>query len=156
MDERKLIVLTVDLEAQLQLIETIDRKLRDRAEGLTPNDDIRLESIAYQIHNLYGATEDLLKIVAIYFENNISDTQQWHSALLNRMRSPISGIRPALLSTETFALLNSLRGFRHFFRHAYGTNIEYGQLLFNLEKARKIFPHLEKDIREFIGQLTEN
>ncbi|MDV2999560.1 MAG: hypothetical protein N5P05_001166 [Chroococcopsis gigantea SAG 12.99] len=150
MDTQKLILLGSELKAQLQLIEAIDMKLVQRAEGLTSDDIIRLESIAYQIHNLYSACEDLLKLVASYFENNITDNQQWHTALLKRMTLDIPGIRPALISSETFLLLNSLRGFRHFFRHAYGTNIEYEQLKLNLDKSRKVFAHLQKDIQEFI------
>jgi len=64
MDNRQLILLKADINAQLQLIKAIDGKLAVRAEGVNPDDVIRLESIAYQIHNLYSATEDLLKIVA--------------------------------------------------------------------------------------------
>jgi phage host-nuclease inhibitor protein Gam len=76
MDEGKLILLQTDIGAQLQLIESIEKKLLERALGITPEDSIRLESIAYQIHNLYCAIEDLLKLVAAYCENNITDTQQ--------------------------------------------------------------------------------
>jgi uncharacterized protein YutE (UPF0331/DUF86 family) len=153
MDKNSLIILKSDLNAQLKLIKTIDQRLIDRAKGLVSDDIIRLESIAYQIHNLYNATEDLLKIVASYFENNITDTSQWHSALLQRMCQDIPEIRPALLSPETFLILNSLRGFRHFFRHAYGTSIEYEQLKINLDKALNLLPNLEKDLENFIEQL---
>ena len=155
MDKQKLILLQTDINAQLQLIKAIDGKLAVRAEGVNPDDVIRLESIAYQIHNLYSATEDLLKIVAACFENNIADTRQWHTALLNRMTVPILGIRPAFISSEICALLNGLRGFRHFFRHAYGTNIDYEQLKINLDRARKIYSNLEKDIEIFFEQWAE-
>ena len=155
MDSQKLILLKADINAQLQLIKAINGKLAVRAEGVNPDDAIRLESIAYQIHNLYSATEDLLKIVAACFENNITDTQQWHTALLKRMTISIPGIRPAFISSETFALLNGLRGFRHFFRHAYGTNIDYEQLKINLDRAIKIYSNLEKDIENFFKQCSE-
>jgi len=155
MDNRQLILLKADINAQLQLIKAIDDKVAVRAEGVNPDDVIRLESIAYQIHNLYSATEDLLKIVAACFENHIADTQQWHTALLNRMTVPIPRICPAFISSETAALLNGLRGFWHFFRHAYGTNIDYEQLKINLDMARKINSNLEKDIEIFFQQWAE-
>ncbi len=155
MDKNTLIIFKTDVNAQLKLIKTIEQKLNERARGLSPDDIIRLESIAYQIHNLYNATEDLLKIVATYFENNITDTAQWHSALLQRMTQNIPEIRPALLSPETFLILNGLRGFRHFFRHAYGTNIEYDQLQINLDKAMKLLPTLEQDIESFLEKLID-
>jgi len=93
--------------------------------------------------------------VAACFENHIADTQQWHTALLNRMTVPIPRICPAFISSETAALLNGLRGFWHFFRHAYGTNIDYEQLKINLDRARKINSNLEKDIEIFFQQWAE-
>jgi hypothetical protein len=65
MESNKLIFLKVDLEAQMNDIERIHQKLLDRVAKLQVDDEVILESIAYQIHNLYCATEDLLKIVVI-------------------------------------------------------------------------------------------
>jgi hypothetical protein len=153
MDSNKLILLKVDLEGQMNDIQRIHQKLLDRVAKLAVDDDVILESIAYQIHNLYCATEDLLKIVASCFENNISNSSQWHSLLLQRMTMEIPDIRPAFLSYNTHAILNNLRGFRHFFRHAYGTTIEYEQLKINLDKALKLKENLETDIHQFLLRL---
>ena len=153
MDKDSLILLKTDLNAQRRLINSIAQKIQQRAEGLTSEDLIRLESIAYQIHNLYTAIEDLLKIIATYFENNISNSAQWHANLLQRLTQDIPEIRPAFLAEETFLLLNSLRGFRHFFRHAYGANIEYNQLKINLDKAIIVLVYLEQDCENFLKQL---
>ena len=75
-----------------------------------------------------------------YFENNITETAKFHIALLTRMTQTIPGIRPPLISQEKFLILNSLRGFCHFFRHAYGTPIEYEQLTNNLDKSINLLP----------------
>ncbi len=155
MDTNTLIILKSDLNAQMDLINNITNKLKERSQNLRSDDLIRLESIAYQIHNLYNAMEDLLKIVATYFENNISDTSKWPSLLLQRMTQEIPEIRPAFLSAETYSILNSLRGFRHFFRHAYNTNIEYEQLEPNLTKSLKILPSLQSDISIFVAKLAD-
>jgi hypothetical protein len=153
MDKDTLILLKTDLNAQKRLINNIAQKIQQRSEGLTSDDLIRLESIAYQIHNLYTAIEDLLKIIATYFENNISNSAQWQANLLQRLTQDIPEIRPAFLSEETFLLLNSLRGFRHFFRHAYGANIEYNQLKINLDKAILVLVYLGQDCENFLKQL---
>lgn len=154
MDSNKLILLTVDLTSQMIIIKAIHQKLINRSNRLEPDDEAILESIAYQIHNLYCATEDLLKMVAKYFENNISDSSQWHSLLLQRMSTEIPNIRPAFLSLNTYLILNSLRGFRHFFRHAYGAVIEYDQLKINLDKSLNLIANLESDLNEFIARLS--
>ncbi|MFM2311628.1 MAG: hypothetical protein RLZZ04_904 [Cyanobacteriota bacterium] len=125
MDKNVLIVLKADLTAQMAVVKSISLLLEERAIGLIVDDPVRLESVAYQLHNFYNAIEDLLKMVAAHFENQISDTARWHSVLLQRMSQEIPGIRPAVLAQESYLLLNSLRGFRHFFRHAYGVPIDY-------------------------------
>jgi len=153
MDSNKLILLKVDLQVQMNLMAVIHQKLLDRATRLSADDDIILESIAYQIHNLYGTVEDLLKIVASCFENNISSTSQWHSVLLQRMTMEIPGIRPALLSPDSYTTLNSMRGFRHFFRHAYASDIDYQQLTVNLHRALELKKHLDHDVSQFLLRL---
>lgn len=155
MENNKLILLSVDLNAQMVDIKSIHQKIVDRSARLQSDDQVIWESIAYQIHNLYCATEDLLKIVARYFENNISDSSQWHSVLLQRMVTEIPNIRPAFLTTDTYSLLNNLKGFRHFFRHAYGATIEYEQLKSNLDKSLRLITYLESDLNQFIAKLSE-
>ncbi len=155
MDENALIILKTDFNAQMSLIRRTLTLIEDRASGLTPDNPTRLESVAYQIHNLYNAVEDLLKLVAAYFENQITDTTRWHSALLQRMTQEVPGIRPALLSEECYLILNGLRGFRHFFRHAYGVPIDYAQLTINLAKARQLGSCLEQDIEQFLQTLEQ-
>lgn len=155
MDSNKLIVLKVDLEGQMNDIQRIHQKLLDRVKKLTVNDEAILESIAYQIHNLYCATEDLLKIVASCFENNISSSSQWHSLLLQRMSMDIPNIRPAFLSANSLTILNNLRSFHNFFRHAYSATIEYDQLKINLDKALKLKENLDADIYQFLLRLGD-
>ncbi len=153
MDKNALIVLKTDLNTQMTVIKAISEPLGERARGLKPDDLVRLESVAYQIHNIYNAIEDLLKLVAAHFENQIADTARWHSLLLQRMSQEIPGIRPAFLAQEGYLLLNSLRGFRHFFRHAYGVPIDYEQLQINLNKARQLYSYLEQDLDRFFAAL---
>ena len=95
-----------------------------------------------------------MKIVARYFENNISNSGQWHSLLLQRMAIEIPNIRPAFLTSKTYSILNSLRGFRHFFRHAYGATIEYSQLKSNLDKSLELVKYLDSDLNQFINKLS--
>lgn len=153
MDQNTLIVLKTDLTTQMAVVKSVSLLIEERARGLQKDDPIPLESVAYQIHNFYNAIEDLLKIVAAHFENQISDTARCHSLLLQRMSQEIPGIRPSLLSQESYLLLNILRGFRHFFRHAYGVPIEYEQLQINLNKSRQLYPRLEQELHQFFNAL---
>ncbi|MDA0673775.1 MAG: hypothetical protein O3C67_08745 [Cyanobacteria bacterium] len=153
MDSSDRLIFVTDLQAQLGTLRRIQARLGDRTVGLTAEDVVRMESVAYQIHNLYGAIEDLLKLVATHFENNIAESPRWHSALLQRMMQAVPGVRPAVLSMETFTALNGLRGFRHFFRHAYEVPLSYEQLMANVKLAEGIVPQLEQDIETFLDGL---
>ena len=51
MDTNKLILLKVDLDAQMNEIAKIHEKLLNRIAKIKPDDEAILESIAYQIHN---------------------------------------------------------------------------------------------------------
>jgi uncharacterized protein YutE (UPF0331/DUF86 family) len=156
MDARQLTIFTVDVRSQMQLIAQVATTLDSRSQNLQPDDPVRLESVAYQIHNFYNAVEDLLRIVAVQFENQISDTSRWHQLILQRMKQEIPTVRPALLSQQSFEALNALRGFRHFFRHAYGVPIDYEQLVGNLKRVRQAFPTLEQDVERFLTQLQSH
>lgn len=152
MEREQLAGLTAELTAQHRLIERVYQRLDDRfSAGLeTP---AQLDSIAYQIHNLYCAVEDLLKLVAHAFENRIGAGSEWHRALLLRLSQPIEGVRPAFLSEATFDVLNRLRGFRHFIRHAYGADIDINQLRTNFDLAIQLKSLIAEDLSRFLHQL---
>ncbi|MEM6713585.1 MAG: hypothetical protein AAGD09_23890 [Cyanobacteria bacterium P01_F01_bin.56] len=154
METRDFAILKADMAAQMQTISRVFDMLEARAEGLTADSPEQLESAAYQLHNFYGAIEELLRIVAAHFENTISDTARWHSLLLQRMTQSIQDVRPAVLSLKSYTLLNALRSFRHFFRHAYGIPIDWAQLQSNLAKARQLKPLLDQDLSTFLQTLN--
>ncbi len=107
MELSELVLLEADLAAQRVTIDRIFTTLLQRSQNLSSENPEKLESVAYQIHNLYGAIEEALKVIATYFENNISESAQWHSLLLRRMMQPIQGVRPAVLSLESYDALNA-------------------------------------------------
>ena len=121
MEQERLALLRAEIDAQLKEIESIYGKLEERKRK---RGKAAVESLGYQLHNLYCAFEDLFKIVAATFENHIEDKNRYHLELLKRMAIPIEGVRPALLSQKNYTLLDNLRSFRHFFRHAYSYELD--------------------------------
>jgi len=154
MDSERLAGLTAELKGQLWLIEKVNTRLQSRIDaGLdTPG---QLDSVAYQIHNLYCSIEDLLKLVANAFENNVGTGENWHKVLLLRLSQPIEGVRPALLSEASWDAMDQLRGFRYLVRHAYGKDIELTQLQVNITAAQKLYRLIEQDINTFVAELKE-
>jgi hypothetical protein len=53
--------------------------------------------IAYYLHNLYNAFENLFTNIARTFENSLDDAGRWHTQLLERMRLDVTPLRPAVI-----------------------------------------------------------
>ena len=152
MDKERLVLLEADIKNQQKQIENIYGVVLQRKRGDT-RDPVVLESLAFHLHNLYCAFEDLFKKAADHFENQISNQTGWHRELLDRMRMPIPGIRPALISQPAYEMFNELRGFRHVFHHTYGFKLEPAKVKIVLRKAMALRKIYKKDISVFLGQL---
>lgn len=114
-----------------------------------------VESIGYWLHNLYCAFEDLFKIVAGFWENNLAADGQYHINLLKRMILEIKGVRPPLLTMESHNALNELRSFRHVFRHAYNYGLDDERVIFLLRNTLKHRPMILKDLSEFRNKIDQ-
>lgn len=147
MDRENFVILKAEAEAQLKEIEAVYARLEERKRK---RGAAAVESVGYQLHNLYCAFEDLFKIIADGFENHIQDKSKYHSELLRRMAVSITGVRPALLSHESFILLDNLRAFRHFFRHAYSHELDARKVRIVLEDASMAKEACLRDIRSFL------
>lgn len=147
MDKSRHLVLAAEVRAQLQQIERIYGLVNEREPigGVAGT-----ESLAYQLHNLYGAIEDLFKVVANAFENNVAPGSGYHTELLRRMTISVPEVRPHVISTKTYGLIDSLRGFRHVFRHAYARELDVRKLRIVLDDARAARGPLADDVEAFL------
>ena len=150
MDKSRHLVLAAEVRAQLQQIERI-YGLVDEREPI--GGVAGMESVAYQLHNLYGAIEDLFKVVANAFENHVAPGGGYHTELLRRMTISVPDVRPRVISSETCRLLDSLRGFRHVFRHAYARELDIRKLRIVLDDARAVRGPLANDVEGFLASV---
>ncbi|MCX8124803.1 MAG: hypothetical protein N3F66_11680 [Spirochaetes bacterium] len=150
MEKERLMLLRSSIEAQIAVIDKIYSKIDERKKK---KGKWVVENIGYQLHNLYCAFEDLFKIIAREFENNIDNASKYHYELLRRMSISIEGIRPKLISEETLMLLDNLRSFRHFFRHAYSYELDKRKINIVLEDALKLQKIYKNDITAFLNVL---
>lgn len=152
MDKAAFAVLKAEVEERYRDLVRIYERIGQRRAEFKETDE-GLDSMAYQLHNLYNAFEQLFETVAHFFENQI-EGEAYHTGLLRRMKLDIEGIRPALLSGDAFALLDKLRRFRHFFRHAYTAALDpekIGELVDVAWRLRGVF---EEDKNAFLNQLA--
>ena len=152
MDETRVAILKAEIDSRERDIHDVYVRIENRRESFRDTPE-GMDSMAYQIHNLYSAFEQLFETVVRFFENRLEE-ERYHVDLLRRMRLEIDDIRPALVSGEAFELLDELRRFRHFFRHAYTAELNPQILEDLLVKAERLRQIHRRDVDNFKGRLN--
>lgn len=153
MDRGAATLLVLDLREQWRVIEEVYRRVEERRQ-VASDVPASVEGLAYQLHNLYSACEQLFELIARAFENQI-DARRYHVDLLRRMRTELEGVRPALLSQALERDLNELRAFRHLFRHAYGVELKPDQVSAMARVADGIREPLKAALDRFTSAIAE-
>ena len=139
----------------LQSQKPIAAKILEDIRATEPDNSERKSHLGYLLHNLYCALEDLWQEVARTFENRLEDPARYHRELLQRMHLEIPGIRPQVLNTASYQLLNELRGFRHIFRHAYDYELDEVRLHQLKARVMRGWTAVDADLANFGGFLQE-
>jgi uncharacterized protein YutE (UPF0331/DUF86 family) len=153
-DAATLTLLESDLTSQLSEILKCYAKIRLRTDNFAESEE-RLESLAYQLHNLYCAFEELFQTIAEAFENQIGTGAGWHVELLSRMRRSVPGVRPGVIDDVDYRALNELRAFRHVFRHAYALELNPQKLRIVLDQGLALESRADDIVAGFIASCRE-
>ncbi|HEX2253910.1 MAG TPA: hypothetical protein VHQ65_11640 [Thermoanaerobaculia bacterium] len=147
-----LLLLERTILADLEIIDGLYEEIGTDPVGADTEQE-RLIVLAYRLHTLYNAHENIFRNVAAAFENRLDERRGWHAQLLRRMTLDVSPVRPALLDDESFRLLTDLRQFRHVFRAFYGVRLDGRRLALVQQSALALRPVFRRQIEEFLGFL---
>ncbi len=150
----KFLLLERNIQHDLQAIEHLYQAIG------TPvvTDDAGEETLivlAYRLHNLYNAFENVFQSIATAFENTIDDSARWHAQLLHRMRLDVMPLRPAVIDDRAYDALDELRRFRHVFRYAYDVEIDPRRLRLVVSKALQLKAFYLPQIEHFLEFLRD-
>ncbi len=106
------------------------------------------------LENYYTCFETILLRVSQTFENHLS-AERWHTDLLERMSTPVPGIRDVVVSEANFPNLLELLKFRHFRRYYFELEYDWDRLDFLVKKLRAAHPAVLADLKSFKGFLTQ-
>ncbi len=148
-------------EKAILLMRTIRRGMEDIAaiygqleshplEADTDQDTLIV--VAYHLHNLYNAFENIFSNIAAVFENSVDDAK-WHAQLLERMQLDVMPLRPAVIDRAAYEALEELRRFRHLFRHAYTVRLSPLRLQLVVREALALRALYAAQLEQFIGFL---
>jgi uncharacterized protein YutE (UPF0331/DUF86 family) len=152
--EEVLQILNSEIQFLLSRIDELDQKLLNEvAKGTEAENNLIVEG--YHLSGIYSCFEDIFSKIARIFENRIETPASWHRDLLRRMIIDVEGIRPRVISKESFLLLDELRGFRHVFRSSYMFELDPERLHLLLSKWNRGKKHVVQDIRAFCNSLQK-
>ena len=121
------------------LTDDVPQEGKSRKNGLV---------VAGLLENYYTAAETIMFRIAQTFGNNI-DGQRWHADLLRRLNIEVSGVRPRLLTDNSYDDLDELRRFRHFKRYYYRPEYDWDKLDFLTGKLRRLHPRFVQELEAF-------
>jgi hypothetical protein len=108
------------IRVELVELENVVRRIETGWERVQrSHDDYYLDGVALNIHGFYSGLERTFELIAAYVDGTKPTGENWHQALLQQMTKEHPGIRPAVISETTLALLDEYRGFRHVVRNVY-------------------------------------
>ncbi len=136
------------LERLQGLYESYESQFADSSQR-----DVRDAVLLAEIFcNTYTCVETILFRIARQFENHL-DPQQWHKELLPKMRVEVPGVRKAVLSRETYRLLDELRRFRHFKRYYYEFDYDWRRLEYLRSVYDQVVPLIGADLQGYVDFL---
>ncbi len=116
---------TLEIRDELKKLD----RLYAEWQGVDPDDrTIILRGKASIFHDFYSGAERIFKRIADEINGGIPAGDAWHRELLNDMRLDMPGLRPPVISEETYKLLFDFLSFRHKFRNLYGFDLEFEKI----------------------------
>ena len=106
-------------------------------------------AISYFLQSFYTGIESIIELTFKHFGEEISSDRHWHKKLLARAFEPTEK-RTSLFEGAHRESLEKYLTFRHFSRHSYGIEIDWGRLKPLVTDVDKVWNSLEQDIREFV------
>jgi len=106
------------------------------------------------LHDFYCGAERIFRRIAEDLNGGIPAGEPWHRDLLIDMKLDLPGLRPAVISEESFRLLADFLDFRHKFRNIYGFELD-GEKLEAIEtKFSDAHEKFKADMKNFLNFLA--
>jgi hypothetical protein len=141
-----------DLDAALKQASLAQSRAGRLAGRLDDDRSAHEIAIGKHLHDAYTAAEKAIERLVELVDGDIPRGRSFHRDLIRRAAMPVPGGRPAVISDEMAAGLEELLGFRHVFRHAYGS-FDYARAAPNVPLAASLIPRLRNEIAAFAAGL---
>jgi hypothetical protein len=98
--------------------------------------------------DFYTSVETVFLRISQFFENSLQK-DEWHKQLLHKMTLDIKGVRKAVISDDTFSVMDEILRFRHFRRYYFEMEYDWDRIDMVEKKYIQAHELLYKDLGEF-------
>jgi predicted nucleotidyltransferase len=150
MPDNKYLALKVRLEDELKSLEDTFQTI---TELLTQKDTIPeialIPALASYIADFYSGCERISERVAVYLDDGLPKTENWHQELLKQVADPGGDNRPSLWSGSLLLELDEYRKFRHLERHIYKIELKPNKVITLAENVETVFNKIKSALAIF-------
>jgi hypothetical protein len=130
-----------------ELTRVVDRAQHGWEKAKTQNDDYYLDGVALNLHDFYSGLERIFEKIASIIDESVPSGSNWHQELIRQMGVEVSGVRPAVISSDLREALEEYRGFRHIVRNVYTYHL-------NPEKMERLVLILNDTLSKAVQELS--
>jgi hypothetical protein len=143
--------LRADIAEERRALARCTDDLADASSRLAaaPSDRAALVFAAFALHGWYTGFEAIAERVARQLDGSIPMGDRWHRDLLSQISVEVPGVRPAVVPRALISDLAALLGFRQFFRHSYGVDLEFARLDLERSRLQRILPTIAASLDAF-------
>ena len=119
------------------------------------SDDFYVDSVALNLHGLYGGLERLFTLIAGSVEGTRPVGANWHQLVLQQMAAEVLGVRPAVISPATYEALDEYRAFRHLVRNVYTFHLDPAKVGRLVQQAPALLGQASRELLAFADFLEQ-
>ena len=101
------------------------------------------------LHSFYNGIEGIVMLIFKSIGESVPNDLHWHKKVFEKTFEA-NEKRTSLFRNENKEKLVRYLSFRHFFRHSYGFEINWGRLKPLINEVEALWKELEKDINTFV------
>jgi len=140
---------------RLQNLGLYPRVCTDMVGGFPITDENAARLVGSYMQDFYNCFENIAKVVARAVDGvGVPEGPEWHAELLRQMNTSIRGVRPEVISDETWRLMDEYSRFRHVFRNVYGFVLDASRTFELLKKLPDAVACLKRDLQSFLTELA--
>ena len=163
MTAKEIILLKVRIQEELMSVQNLLSELKSKellkTEGKETlhlkDDSFMLRAVGSIIHDFYVAVENVFEMISREIDESTPRGLNWHIELLKQMSLEIPLVRPAVITKETYFMLDKFRAFRHVFRNVYGFNLDTKRLKALLEELPASVAAINEDLNTFMNKMEK-